>query len=243
MADVAPLGPPDPPRTRRRRARGSLTPQVVLAGARTLVERDGLRGLSMPALARQLDCGVMSLYSHFRSKDDLLAGLADLVMRELHQHLPPAGDGPWDREVVTYFAAYRGVMEQVPAYREVSLYAPALVVEAALTRGQLRRLDTGVGLLLRAGLTLADASQVYNVCLNYTRSFVAFEHGVLSNRDESGPHPDVGDWRPAALEDYPVLRQLPDVGRLLRFDDAGFELGLELLVDGVATRYGLPRGT
>ncbi|WP_041938680.1 TetR/AcrR family transcriptional regulator [Frankia alni] len=163
---------------RRRRARGSLSSGEIVAAARDLAAQDGLARLSMPALARRLGCGVMSVYRYFDTKDDLLAALADQVMSDLHRQLPPAGDGPWRDELITYFTAYRDLMESFPAYREVVLYAPTFVIRAALTPAQLRRLDTGIGLLLRAGLPLADAAAVYNVCFNYTRSFVAFEHAA-----------------------------------------------------------------
>jgi AcrR family transcriptional regulator len=229
---------PLPGPARRRRPRGSLTPETVLAAARTVVEREGLGGLSMPALARELDCGVMSLYSHFRNKDDLLTALAAAAMRDVMQHLPPAGDGPWDLELLAYFAAYRDALERTTVYREVQVHAPALVVALALVPAQLRRLDTGIGILHQAGLALPDAGAAYSVCLNYTRAFVAYEHGLLAGPGSDGP---AEPWRLPDPESYPVLRRIPDAAQLLRVDDSGFALGLEILVDGIARRYGIDR--
>jgi AcrR family transcriptional regulator len=178
----------------------------------------------------------MSIYTYFEHKDDLLAALAEQVMRDLHRQLPPAGDGPWSEELITYFTAYRDLMETFPVYREVVLYAPTFVIRAALTPAQLRRLDTGIGLLLRAGLSLADAADAYNVCFNYTRSYVAFEHAVRdAARGAPGGAAAPDGHLPAA--EYPLLSRLPDVDAVLGIDERGFRLGLELLAEGIGGRY------
>ncbi|WP_261574465.1 TetR/AcrR family transcriptional regulator [Frankia gtarii] len=237
---------------RRRRARGSLSSGEILAAARDLAAQDGLARLSMPVLARRLGCGVMSVYRYFDTKDDLLAALADQVMSDLHRQLPPAGDGPWRDELITYFTAYRDLMESFPVYREVVLYAPTFVIRAALTPAQLRRLDTGIGLLLRAGLPLADAGEVYNVCFNYTRSFVAFEHTVRATATTTGvsgvsavsavsgvgaPATAPVPGRRFSADEYPQLSRLADIDGVLGIDERGFRLGLELLATGIAGRY------
>ncbi|EIV94691.1 TetR/AcrR family transcriptional regulator [Frankia sp. QA3] len=230
---------------RRRRARGSLSSGEILAAARDLVAQDGLARLSMPALARRLGCGVMSVYRYFDTKDDLLAALADQAMSDLHRQLPPAGDGPWRDELITYFTAYRDLMESFSVYREVVLYAPTFVIRAALTPAQLRRLDTGIGLLLRAGLPLADAAEVYNVCFNYTRSFVAFEHAARATATGAAataaaaraPAAAQTPGRQLPADEYPQLSRLADIDGVLGVDERGFRLGLELLATGIAGRY------
>jgi AcrR family transcriptional regulator len=46
-----------------------------LRTALDIVNRDGLAALTMPGLAEALDCGIGTLYQHFRSKDALIAEL------------------------------------------------------------------------------------------------------------------------------------------------------------------------
>lgn len=211
--------------------------EEILAAALELTETEGLTQLSMPALARTLGCAVMSIYKYFRNKDDLLDALAHRVMRDLHRRLPPAGDGDWDVELISYFAAYRDLMEDVPAYREVVLYAPTSAVRAALTPAQLRRLDTGIGILHRAGLPLTDAVRVYNVYYNFTRAYVAYEHMVRaasSNRPD--PH---GAPPPLVAADYPLLAALPSPTAAIDVNEDGFRLGLDLLTAGISRRFGI----
>jgi AcrR family transcriptional regulator len=223
--------------TRRpRRARNSLSRAEILDAAQLLIENEGLAQLSMPTLGRRLGCAAMSIYRYFANKNELLEALAEQVMRDLHRRLPPAGDGPWSEELVAYFTAYRDLIDDFPAYREVVLFAPAAALRVALTPAQLRRLDTGIGLLRRAGLSLEDATRVYNVCFNYTRSFAAFEHAVRPADAAAEAAPP--ERLPA--DEYPHLALLPDFTAALNLDETGFRLGLNLLTEGISRRYGVP---
>jgi AcrR family transcriptional regulator len=205
---------------RRRRARGSLSPDQILEAAQELVERDGLRALSMPILAEHLKSGVTSLYWYFRSKDALVEALAERVMADVHQRLPPVGDGPWDEELIAYFDAFHDVLRAWPAYREVVAYGSGFIAPAAMTRTAQRRLGEGLALLRRAGLDEAAATEVFGACLSWTRGFVVLQQGS-QDRTEPAEHSEL-----AALN---------------RIDDDRFRLGLRLLVAGI--RVELEAGT
>jgi AcrR family transcriptional regulator len=73
-------------------SRMPLTRQRVLEAALELVDRDGLEELSMRKLAAALDVEAMSLYKHVTNKDDLLAGLTDLVWAEIAAAAPADDD-------------------------------------------------------------------------------------------------------------------------------------------------------
>lgn len=77
--------------------RAPLSRRRVLATALDLVDRDGLDALSMRKLAAALDVEAMSLYKHVRNKDDLLAGLADLIWAEIAAAAPPDEWAVWLR--------------------------------------------------------------------------------------------------------------------------------------------------
>jgi AcrR family transcriptional regulator len=225
-------------RARRRRTRNSLSRDEIVAAAVKLVEAEGLAQLSMPALARELGCAAMSIYNYFSSKDVLIEAVAHQVMHDLHHRLPPAGDGPWDVELIAYFTTYRDYMLSLPAYREIVLHAPTASIQAALVPAQLRRLDSGLGILCSAGLSAEDAARIYNLCYNYTRSYVAVQCGV----DQSGRTASVVEGGvDVDPEDYPLLAALGDPGSAIDLHDDGFGFGLEVIADGVSHRYGLTR--
>jgi AcrR family transcriptional regulator len=68
----------------------------VLRTALAMVDKSGLEALSMRKLAAELGVEAMSLYNHVRNKDDIVAGMLDIVASEIEF---PEGDAGW-REVL-----------------------------------------------------------------------------------------------------------------------------------------------
>jgi AcrR family transcriptional regulator len=169
----------------------------------------------MPVLATQLGSGVTSIYWYFRNKEDLVDALAHRVLHDVHLQLPPAGNGPWSDELVDYFVAFRELLRTLPAYREIVAYAPGSIAHSALTGAAQQRLDEGLHLLTRAGLSRRQATDAFAACLNFTRGFVALEQGVPA-RDRA-----VADDRDR------------EVAQLNELSDDQFRRGLELLVAGI----------
>ena len=80
------------PRTRTG-GRVPLNRERILRAALAFVDEHGLQALSMRKLAAGLGVEAMSLYNHIENKDEILAGIGDLVFAEVE--LPPAGAGNW----------------------------------------------------------------------------------------------------------------------------------------------------
>src|SRR5438874_12872408 len=77
---------------RPRRPRGSLTRAQVVDAALQLADQEGLEALSMPSIARRLECGVMTIYGYIDNKDDLLAAIALLGLADLPLPRPLPSD-------------------------------------------------------------------------------------------------------------------------------------------------------
>src|SRR4051812_35425086 len=77
----------------RSEPRLSLSRDRILQAAVTLADASGIQALTMRRLGQELGFEAMSLYSHVRSKDDLLDGALDRVLAECEQ---PVADGPWN---------------------------------------------------------------------------------------------------------------------------------------------------
>ena len=65
------------------RSRRPLTRERVLRTALRLVDKRGLDALSMRKLAQELGVEAMSLYNHVANKDEILAGIVELVVGEI----------------------------------------------------------------------------------------------------------------------------------------------------------------
>ncbi len=72
----------------------------ILDAAVEYADHNGIEKLNMRTLARELGSGVMSLYNYVENKEDLLAGMVDIVAAEIAE--PVTGQG-W-REAITTIA-------------------------------------------------------------------------------------------------------------------------------------------
>lgn len=81
------------------------------AGDRTrIIDEHGLQGLSIRRLAEALGVNGASLYHHFRNKDEILAGVAELALAEVRMRQPrDAGGGLVDASDERYAALTRAL--------------------------------------------------------------------------------------------------------------------------------------
>ena len=73
--------------------RPRLSKRTVTENALKLADADGLDTLTIRKLAQHLGVTPMALYWHFRSKEDLLEGVAEQVWGEIDVNVDP--DAPW----------------------------------------------------------------------------------------------------------------------------------------------------
>src|SRR5213592_4888148 len=80
--------PADTSAARRR----PLTRERVLRAAVRLADKGGIESVSMRRLAKELGVEAMSLYNHVANKDEILAGMLDLVSGEIEL---PSDEADW----------------------------------------------------------------------------------------------------------------------------------------------------
>src|SRR5262244_357756 len=74
--------------------RTRLSKAAVIDRALALSDAEGLDALTIRRLATELGVTPMALYWHFRSKEELLGGLADRIWAEIDTDVDPAADWP-----------------------------------------------------------------------------------------------------------------------------------------------------
>jgi len=208
------------------RPRLPLTRDRVLRTALELADRDGIESLSMRKLGRELGVEAMSLYNHIADKDDLLDGLADIVVGEIE--VPPIGDD-WKAAMRRRAISAREMLTRHP-------WAGGLIesrTNPSPTRS--RYPEAVVGSLRQAGFSVEVAIHAFFTLDSYIYGFAVQEQNLPSGTPEelAGVAQIILTALPAT--EYPYLNEvIVEHVMKLGFDYADeFEFGLDLILDGL----------
>jgi TetR/AcrR family transcriptional regulator, tetracycline repressor protein len=119
-----------------------LSKATVVERALKLADADGLETLTIRKLAADLGVTPMALYWHFRSKDDLLVGLAERVWSEIDVTVDPAAS--WSEQLRGLLWSLIGVLRAHPS-------APWLLLDHEATNEPAMRATEVTLELLRSG--------------------------------------------------------------------------------------------
>ncbi|MCA9534564.1 MAG: TetR/AcrR family transcriptional regulator C-terminal domain-containing protein [Myxococcales bacterium] len=229
------------PAKKARSPRPTLTRESVLAAALVLADHHGLDALSMRKLGQALGVEAMSLYNHVANKDDVLDGMVDLVMGEIHV---PVGR-PW-RDALR---------ERSISAHDVLLAHPwaAALIESRLSPGpqRLAHHNALIGVLREADFPMDLAYRAFLTLDSYIYGFILQEVNWPFTRAE---RPDVV----TAIEPMVTMEAHPHLIAMMSYvmdssreelaaEGAGgayraeFEFGLDLILDGLAAALGARR--
>lgn len=214
-----------PRRTRDGKPLETLTRERVLRAAIALADERGIEALTMRELAGRLGIEAASLYNHVSGKDDLLLGMADLVIAEIDL---PSEDTGWREAMRRRAMSARELFGRHP-------WAAALIDTRMQSEPSgLAYADRILGTLLRAGLTPALAGNAFLVLDSYIYGYER-QRSILA-RDDGGDSADSAQEAADAIPSgaYPALTQVATAYAQQPFDeDTGFAFGLDLLLDGI----------
>ena len=132
--------------------RPRLSKRTVTENALKLADADGLDALTIRKLAQHLGVTPMALYWHFRSKEDLLEGVAEQLWGEIDVNVDP--DAPWWAQLQRLLESLVSVLRAHPA-------AAQLVLEhEKRNEAALRATEVTLDVLRRAGFDSQYASQI-----------------------------------------------------------------------------------
>jgi TetR/AcrR family transcriptional regulator, tetracycline repressor protein len=211
------------PSNRKRAPRGTLTRDRIVDAALQLVDAEGLEAVSMPKLAKQLGVGVMSLYTHVDSKDDLLDAVAHHVLASLPA---PSGDD-WQGRLACHFRDLRATLVQHPGLGTV------LATKNVAVPAVFNLLERTLSDVTASGVGDEEAAHLYYDLLVYTLGFVVWElprTRTMTRREYARR------WRYAVDQldqaDHPTLHRLVDALTTVA-SDAQFEGGLRRIIGSV----------
>jgi AcrR family transcriptional regulator len=234
-------GEPKTQQVAARRPRGTLNRGDIVAAAFELAAgEDGVDGLSMPRLARQLRVGVTSLYWYFRSKDDLMSALTEEAADRLYRMLPDYRGQPWDEHLRRYFRDFRRVFLDHPAICDLLvLRAPSEARSPEATWRFFALLEREIGALVDAGFPVRDAVDAYMTLSVYTRGCVLNERlfrAAGEQTEQGGNLMSRSDVDPGS---FPVMAAAAEYWVPSFSTQEKFEAGIGFIIDGLRGRLAL----
>jgi AcrR family transcriptional regulator len=211
------------------RTQTPLTRERIVDTAVALADADGLAGLSMRALARELGVEAMSLYHHVPNKDALLDAMVDVVFAEFHDPVPGAA---WREELRRRSLTGREAMKR-------HRWAIGLMdSRTSPAQHALHHHDAVLGCLRESGFPITLVATAFALLDAHLYGFVVQEL-ALPFQGESELAEVVGDVLTAIpagqLEHFTWFAREHALQPGYDFGDE-FEVGLDLILDGLAAR-------
>ena len=144
----------------------ALTKDFIVEKSIGILNRDGIEGLTMRLLARELDIKAASLYWHFSDKAELYAAISERLSAEMT--MPVEGSTPTEA-LSSIFSQFREILLRVRD--SVSVFENS----APFTPKRLEIIREVSNRFLTLGVKSENLVTVSNMFNNYVLSFVADE--------------------------------------------------------------------
>lgn len=215
--------PPSSPDTD---VRTPLTAERVLEGAVALADRIGMQPFTIRKLAEELGVKPMTIYHHVDGKDAILDGMVDTVFAKID--LPPDDLG-WKEAIRARCVSARAVLARHP-------WATPLM-ESRTNPGPatLHHHDAVLACLRRGGLSVELTAHAYAILDSYVYGFALQEATLLIEAEDDLVEVAAAMMGADFASAYPHLTELTTEYVLQPGYDFGasFEIGLDLLLDGI----------
>lgn len=221
---------PAPSGARTGRHRG-LDPDRLTEAALEVIDTDGLAGLNARALAARLQVAPSALYKHLPGMDALLDLVLDRVLGQLEVTVD--ADLPWRAQLEVLAHRLRDLLRIRPGL------AAVLSGRDPLGPNSDRMADAFARPLLRAGFDGPEAGHAWYALVHYVIGFestFAVAHANLDRAFDADALAEIHErFSKLDGDTFPGLQQL---GRHIWAPalDERFAYGLELLLDGLASR-------
>lgn len=206
---------------RARPAKDPLSKEIIVKTAFKLLANEGLSGMSMRKIAKELDTGASSLYVYVKNSQELNSYVVDYGLQ--HVQLPEVQPNSWKHELLAILNSYFNVLYEAPGIAELALTTiPIGPYSLAINEYILTRLQVG-------GTQAKSAAWGLDMLLLYVTS-VAFEQS--SHKQTGMTLQSVRDsYQSLDVQKYPMLVSLNK--ELFSGGKERFQWGLEVILQGI----------
>ena len=214
---------------------GNLNRQTILGAAISVVDRDGLRGLTMRKLGTYLGVEGMALYRYVSGRDALLDGIVEVVIDELYgdPDVLLASDD-WPDYLRRLAHGIRRIALAHPQLFPLIATRPPAAPWVRPPLRSLRWMEAFLQTFRDCGFADRAAVAAYQAFSSFLLGHLLLE--VSAQGADIGPidDPDPGPPKLGDLEGYPLLRALKPLLSENRSAEV-FDRSLELLITDLET--------
>jgi AcrR family transcriptional regulator len=231
-------GSAQPPRTRV-----PLDADMIVDAAMAIADREGPGAMTMRKIAGELGVGVMSLYWHVPTKRDLEALVLERLMIESAPPDEPTGD--WRTDLASIAYAARGNILRHEWMIDFFSSASFMSMEV-FGHGFLRHIENSIRMTESLPFDFLTKMTIISVLDDFTRGATTEEivnrrrwqaAGLTREEFQERMTPRMQEL--FAESRYPLVELFMEYDDELADPDVQFEMGLHLLLDGVAHRIAM----
>jgi TetR/AcrR family transcriptional regulator, tetracycline repressor protein len=210
--------------------RPRLSKAAVVERGLALADAEGLEAVTIRRLAADLGVTPMALYWHFRSKDELLSGLADRVWTEIDVDVDP--DADWSAQLRGLLESLISVLRTHPSASQLLMSGEKRTSEPAMVAN-----EVALEVLQRAGFDAEHAAAIAKNALFTGIVLVMSEPGFEPGLTEAErvEHQRLARVRLSLLppDKFPRLVECAVPMTASDNPDFHYKLGVDLFVAGV----------
>ena len=192
----------------------------------SLADTGGIEALSMRKLGQELGVEAMSLYNHVANKDDIRAGIVEIVLDEIED---PADAADWKASIRRSALSAHDIFLRHP-------WACSLMMRIQRPiHARMRWMDSVLRTLREAGFSPELTHHAYHALDSHITGFTMWQ--VSLPFDTRAELVDMAEsfLREFPVDDYPYLVEHihQHLGESGADERSAFEFGLDLLLDGL----------
>lgn len=191
----------------------------MLDTALRFIDEHGVAALSMRKLGAELGVEAMTLYYYLPNKAALLDGVVERIFGMVTAELP-SPEVPWEEYLRGLAGGLRRVLLRHPQV------VPMTATRPVITPAGLATLETALGVLCGAGMSVRRALHVFNAVSTFVLGHVL---------NEAGQQP-VGDF--PDLREFPLIARAVEEGAGAADDEERFDLAIDALIRGFGGTVG-----
>ncbi|MCF7921567.1 MAG: TetR/AcrR family transcriptional regulator [Candidatus Marinimicrobia bacterium] len=208
--------------------RTPLTKEQIISKAIALADKGGLSAMSMRKLAGKLNVQAMSLYHHFKTKDDLISHMADTLVVQIDAGVNENRNSSDWRTIILNRAVSAKTIFQKHEWLPI-------VLDSHLQSGikRLEYTNNYIGTLRNAGLPIELSLKVFSLIDSYIYGFC---RQLSHNADSEKSSEELAEDFSTAFNpsDYPFLNEATALVMENGYDEnADFLFGLSIILNGI----------